>query len=77
MPTYRLTFDVYNSHHSEFPPQRISLERAGFSAKNARYGIATIYVSKDGSIVNTEGKVGADGYYYPEWTLVRQRKIKD
>lgn len=75
MANYRLTFDVYNSWRPEFPSQRVSLVAWGITPRDALKRVRTIFVSKNGQTVNTTGGVGRDGYYYPEWTLVRSRKV--
>lgn len=75
MSTYRLTYDVWNSARPDFPARRVTMLRAGATAREARQGVATIYVSADGRLVNATGRVGPDGAHYPEWSLIRQRKV--
>lgn len=72
---YRVTLDVYNSRRPEFPSQRVAVRVDGWCASDARRRIRCVYVSRDGGTVNTSGGVGYDGYNYPEWDVVRTRKV--
>lgn len=84
MATYRITLDVTNSRHPEYPAHRVSLIINAPTPAVARQSIQTVYVSADGTRANLTGAVNvgrvgrlADGHHYPEWTIVRTRKVAD